>query len=122
MFHRYFLTMCPTYAFIDRANAKFNRAMDFKKDYAAIISAAWEIDNVYEQFLTDDNSTSDHYQILHNYGLYEAETDPYLEERQSLIRRIIRADTNHPFKKRYLGDKELSAKDIQDLEDSMIFN
>lgn len=118
MFHQYFLTMCPTYSFIDRANAKFNRAMDFKKDYAAIISAAWEIDNVYEQFLTDDDSSSDHYQILHNYGLYEADSDPYLEERKHLISKIIRADTSHPFRKRYIGERELTDKDIEEIEEN----
>ena len=47
-FHKLFMTLCPTYTFIDRSNGKFNDNMTFKREYAALISAAWEIDKVYD--------------------------------------------------------------------------
>ncbi len=52
-FHPMFMTMCPTYTFIDRANGKFNSNMSFKREYSALISAAWEIDKIYDQYLSN---------------------------------------------------------------------
>lgn len=57
-FHPFLITMCPTYAFIDRANGKFNRAMGFKKDYAALIAAAWQLDRALDAYLTDPDENS----------------------------------------------------------------
>ena len=55
-YHPLFQTLCPTYAFLDRADGMFNRSMSFAKDYAALISAAWDIDTAYhEAWIPDDD-------------------------------------------------------------------
>lgn len=75
-YHRYFLTMCPTYAFIDRADGKFNRAMGFKKDYAALLSSAWDIDTAYSQYLMDPEAEA--YDVMKSMGLgYFGSGDDY---------------------------------------------
>lgn len=58
-YHRLFMPMCPTYAFIDRADGYFNRAMNFAKDYSALIAAAWDIDRAYDNFLMDPEGSTD---------------------------------------------------------------
>lgn len=100
MFHRYFLPMCPTYAFIDRANGKFNRSMDFKKDYAALLSAAWEIDNAYDGYLTHPEEES--YQLIKSLGLDDTDSDSN-ETRKELIQKLVETDINNPFRKRFVG-------------------
>lgn len=66
-YHPLFITMCPTYAFIDRADGKFNRAMDFKKDYSALIAAAWDIDTAYESY--NLNPCQETEEVLNQMGL-----------------------------------------------------
>lgn len=61
------MTMCPTYAFIDRADGRFNRAMDFKKDYSALVAAAWDIDTAYESYLM--NPCEETYDVVQKMGL-----------------------------------------------------
>lgn len=63
-FHGMFMTMCPTYTFIDRANGKFNSNMTFKREYSALISAAWEIDKVYDQYLSNPESETNPETVL----------------------------------------------------------
>lgn len=65
--------MCPTYAFIDRANAKFNGAMSFSKDYPAIISAAWELDLMINRYLNDPDADS--MEFLQKFGIMEDHED-----------------------------------------------
>lgn len=52
------MPMVPTYAFIDRATGYFNTAMNFKKDYAAILSFIYDLDRAIDNFLTDPESDS----------------------------------------------------------------
>lgn len=63
-FHGLFMTMCPTYTFIDRANGKFNSNMSFKREYCALISAGWEIDKVYDQYLSNPEAETNPETIL----------------------------------------------------------
>lgn len=63
-FHPMFMTMCPTYTFIDRANGKFNSNMSFKREYSALISAAWEIDKIYDQYLSNPEAETSPEAIL----------------------------------------------------------
>ena len=49
-FHKHFLTMCPSYAFVDRSTGYFNRSMGFEKDYAAILSVLWSISMTMENY------------------------------------------------------------------------
>lgn len=63
-FHGMFMTMCPTYTFIDRANGKFNSNMSFKREYSALISAAWEIDKVYDNYLSNPEAETSPENIL----------------------------------------------------------
>lgn len=100
-FHRLFLTMCPTYAFIDRANAKLNRAMGFKKDYAALVSAAWEIDTQYDQYLTSVDQDETAYCNLRDYGLEGFDGDMSDDVRNATIKKILRAKKDNHFRQRY---------------------
>lgn len=107
-YHRLFMTMCPTYAFIDRANAKMNRAMDFKKDYSALISAAWDIDTKYDNYL--NNPEADTYQKLDSLGLSpygdNDSSEDTLEVRKNLIERIATGKIKGPFAERFGGQVE----------------
>lgn len=107
-YHRLFMTMCPTYAFIDRANAKMNRAMDFKKDYSALISAAWDIDTRYDDYL--NNPEAGTYQRLEDLGLSPVGTDDAdeytMEARRDLIERIVSGKIVGSFASRYGGKIE----------------
>ena len=102
-FHPLFITMCPTYAFIDRANGRFNGAMDFKKDYAALISAAWEIDTAFDQYL--NNMDEDSYRVIRDMGLVvPLEEDASAEERRLLLEKLAKSNKDNKFRKRFLGD------------------
>lgn len=102
-FHPLFITMCPTYAFIDRANGRFNNAMDFKKDYAALISAAWEIDTAFDQYL--NNMDEDSYRVIRDMGLVvPLEEDASAEERRVLLEKLAKSNKDNKFRKRFLGD------------------
>lgn len=100
-YHKFFITMCPTYAFIDRADGRFNRAMGFMKDYSALISAAWDIDSAYHQFLISPDADS--YEALHELGLdpmYSADEDG---RREVLLRRLYSDETSGRFKEQYVN-------------------
>ena len=99
------MAMCPTYTFIDRANGRFNDAMDFKREYAALISAAWEIDKAYDQFLSDIDGPDDDYNPLTRLGLRSGPaTMDELEERKKFIEKLVKVDPDNKFRKRFLRD------------------
>lgn len=107
-YHKLFMPMCPTYTFIDRADGKFNRAMDFKKDYSAIISAAWEIDRTFDAYLSDPDQDS--YEILEKAGLYSATTDAdAAAQRMEFLERLVKANSDNPLKGRFIDDTMSSA-------------
>lgn len=55
-FHPYFMVMCPSYAFIDRATGYINRSMLHTKDYAAILAKICTIDSVCNDYLMSENA------------------------------------------------------------------
>ena len=77
------MTMCPTYSFLDRADARFNRGMDFKKDYAAIISYAWDIDMAIARYR--ENPTEETYNALLQYGLWDVTNEEGNKKRADLV-------------------------------------
>ena len=103
------MTLCPTYTFIDRSNGKFNDNMTFKREYAALISAAWEIDKAYDQWLSDTDST-DGISPLVKLGLVSDdgydETHNALEEREKLLAKILKLDKDNEFRKRMVGNSK----------------
>ena len=104
-FHPLFITMCPTYAFIDRANGRFNGAMDFKKDYAALLSAAWEIDTAFDQYLKYPEEET--YTILQDMGLVvPSDEDNSADERKQLLQKLIHTSKDNKFRQRYIGDAD----------------
>lgn len=94
--------MCPTYTFIDRANGRFNSAMGFQKDYAAIISAAWIIDEAFDNYLThpDEDST----EIMKKLGIDDSMDQEAVEERTNIMRKLAKVPVDNIFRKRYCGD------------------
>ncbi|MCM1230063.1 MAG: hypothetical protein NC489_08020 [Ruminococcus flavefaciens] len=66
-YHPLFITMDPTYAFVNRSNGKFNKGMGFMKDYAAILSTAWEYDVAYNNYLMDPEE--DTFEIARKLGI-----------------------------------------------------
>lgn len=98
------MTMCPTYTFIDRANGKFNENMDFKREYAALISAAWEIDKAYDQYLSDIEGSE--VNPLSKLGLISDTDEDALEERKKILKKIIELDQGNSFRKRIIGDTD----------------
>ena len=93
------MPMVPTYTFIDRATGRFNRAMGFKKDYAALISAAYEIDQCYDQFLT--NPDEDSYDAMKRMGLDGSTTEESLQQRNELITSLLEGKIGGPFQDRF---------------------
>lgn len=91
--------MCPSYAFIDRADGRVNRAMDFKKDYSGLISAAWDIDNAYDRYL--NNPEEDSYDLIKQLGLDEETSKKSAEVRNQLIRDIINEKITGSFADRF---------------------
>ena len=77
------MPMCPSYAFIDRADGRVNRAMDFKKDYSGLISAAWDIDNAYDRYL--NNPEEDSYDLIKQLGLDEETSKKSAEVRNQPV-------------------------------------
>lgn len=87
-FHEMFLTMCPTYTFIDRANGKFNSNMSFKREYGALVSAGWMIDQTYEKCGNDPSGESDPNEIL---GIGNEEDNAFLlTNREQQMRAFVR--------------------------------
>ena len=91
--------MCPSYAFIDRADGRVNRAMDFKKDYSGLISAAWDIDNAYDRYL--NNPEEDSYDLIKQLGLDEETSKKSAEVRNQLIHDIINEKITGSFADRF---------------------
>lgn len=87
-FHPMFMTMCPTYTFIDRANGKFNSNMSFKREYSALVSAAWEIDKIYAQYLSNPEAETSPETILGIDGAnYKEKTiDRFIKAYQKVIK------------------------------------
>jgi len=44
--------------FIDRATGQFDPAMDFKKDYAAVLSSLWTMDTKINDYIMDPDETT----------------------------------------------------------------
>lgn len=113
------MTLCPTYTFIDRSNGKFNENMTFKKDYAALISAAWEIDKAYDQWLNSVDGNAEELNPSVKLGLaYDTDTDGIhdsIEERKKLLKKIIKLDSDNEFRKRMIGNAPQEIED-DDLE------
>ena len=87
-YHPLFIKMCPTYAFINRSNGKFNSAMGFAREYAAIISALWDTDVEYNRYLTDPEA--DTYDTIRRLGIMptsskEAEELAHTLNRMALV-------------------------------------
>lgn len=96
------MTMCPTYAFIDRANGKFNSAMGLKKDYAAIFSYAYDIDKAIDSFLS--NPEADSYETMKELGIDLDDSIETIKTEAEVFDRIADPRTkNGSFKKRFEG-------------------
>ena len=104
MFHKYFLTMCSTYTFIDRSNGKYNGAMDFKREYSALVAAGWEIDQAYDKYLKDPDENS--YDQLVKLGLVDHEEDrTTMEKRNELISYMVQhMNKKNHFSRRFIND------------------
>lgn len=102
-FHKYFLTMCPTYTFIDRANGKYNEAMSFKREYVALIACGWEDDKLYDRYLTTPNE--ENYNLLVDHGIIGEDTE-YSKEKQAELLKFMaeNIDKKHPFRQRYVDN------------------
>lgn len=96
------MTMCPSYSFIDRADGKVNGAMDFKKDYSGLISAAWDIDTKYDRYL--NNPEADTYETLKSLGLDAVTSDESRLVRDKLARDITNGAIKGSFAQRYGGE------------------
>lgn len=103
-FHKLFLTMSPTYTFIDRANGRFNEAMDFKKDYAALISAAWEYDIAANNYLMNPEAES--YEKMKALGIDDFDSESDQQARNAAFRKILKMDKDIPYRKRFAGDMD----------------
>ena len=64
--------------FIDRATGQFDPAMDFKKDYAAVLSSLWTMDTKINDYIMDPDETK--YFDLKDLGIYVHDLPP--EERK----------------------------------------
>ena len=74
--------------------------MGFKKDYAALISAAYDIDRCYDQFLND--ADADSYEMLKSMGLHPEDKDvDAVRARNELIRDIVNGEIDGPFARRF---------------------
>lgn len=101
-YHEIFMTMCPTYAFIDRANGKFNSAMGLKKDYAAIFSYAYDIDKAIDNFLC--NPEADSYETMKELGIDLDDSIDTIKTEADVFDRIADPRTKDgSFKKRFEG-------------------
>lgn len=103
-FHKYFLTMCPTYTFIDRANGKYNEAMAFKREYVALIACGWEDDKLYDRYLTSPNE--ENYNLLVDHGIISGEDTEYSKEKKAELMKFMaeNIDKKHPFRERYVDN------------------
>lgn len=81
------MTMCPTYAYINRTDGKFNPDMGFKRENAAIAAVLWDIAECYRQYL--ENPEADKYDLLIKtgmlYGGNEADAELALELNRAIV-------------------------------------
>ena len=75
---KYFRCFNPVNMFIDRATGQFDPAMDFKKDYAAVLSSLWTMDTKINDYIMDPDETK--YFDLKDLGIYVHDLPP--EERK----------------------------------------
>lgn len=101
------MTMCPTYGFIDRANGLLNRGMDFKREYSAILSAAWDIDRSYDRYLTDPEADAEKFINVVGFGSGDPSS---LKRRDDTLRALAKTNKNNNVRKRFLGN--MSEKDV----------
>ena len=91
------MPLCPTYHFIDRADATYARSSDFSKDYGAILSAAWEMDSAISKFLEEPDEDST--ELIHVLGLDEGMND----DRAVKLRKLLESNsTKGSFKDRMI--------------------
>lgn len=96
-FHKFFMPMCPVYAFIDRADGKFNRSMSFMKDYSALLASAWDIDTAYDNYLNDPEGSSEETMQIVGLG------NNTLTDRSVALNKVLMSSkTNGSFKERYV--------------------
>lgn len=100
-YHKLFMTMCPTYAFIDRADGKINRAMDYKKDYSALLSAAWDIDACFDEYLINPGEES--YGKLDRMGLSPFYDGSAIESSEEIVQKMADGKIKGPFAERFFG-------------------
>ena len=74
--------------------------MGYKKDYAAILSAAWDIDRAYDRVLREPDF--DTVQIAQEMGLREIPDEEAQERREKLIRMLLDNAGKSPFVDRYI--------------------
>ena len=92
---KYFMPLCPTYHYIDRADGQYARSMQFEKDYSAILSAAWSIDSAVSNYL--ENPDADTSELMHMLGIDEAAD----AEKEIKLRELLSSDlTKGAFKER----------------------
>ena len=104
-YHEGFLTMCPTYTFINRADGLFNKDMGFQKDYAAILSSAYLIDVLINKYLTNPEEEG-HY-ILTKLGLLHSSGEKSGHEKYMEQLVLLLSDTvKKSFKNRFFSDIE----------------
>lgn len=87
-FHKYFLPMTATYAYIDRADGRFNRAMAPKREFSAILAGAYDTDQVLSQHLA--NPDADTYEDLQAMGIAEPDYD-HRAEYESILENLWNA-------------------------------
>lgn len=86
-YHPLFIVMAPTYAFINRSNGKFNKGMGFMKDYAAIMSVAWDYDVAYDNYL--NNPEEDTYDVAAKLGILNSSGTEDEKIARDLNRRML---------------------------------
>ena len=90
IFHSLFMTMCPTYAFIDRATGYFNKGMDFKKDYVALLSVGHDHLKLCSEYIENPDDES-YYALETNGVMLSKNTTPEEdhEEREETLQQIL---------------------------------
>ena len=111
------MTMCPTYTFIDRANGRFNDNMTFKREYAALISAAWEIDKAYDQFLSDFDFGDTNDNPLKKLGIHYDADMSTVEVRKSVLKKLMELEKDHPLRKRLIGNASATDLDAMSMRE-----
>ena len=100
---KYFKCFIPTYMFIDRATGQFDPAMDFKKDYAAVLSSLWQMDTKISEYMTDPNETTEF--DLSDLGIYVHDLSPEEYDAQlKLLKKAEKAPKDWVNRKMIIGE------------------